>query len=112
MSSPTSQPAKKPARTCTKSSTCLCKSIHLTISGVDKGTVLCHCSNCQTFTGSAFAHNYRILNADIKVEKGAEVLKAYRDENTKSGGVLVRYFCSNCVSATSFLIWVSVFFLM
>nr|POE82773.1 hypothetical protein CFP56_68177 [Quercus suber] len=99
MSATNSSSAKKPVKTCSKSSRCLCSSIEFTISGIDKGAVICHCSNCQIYSGSTFAHNYRIMNADIKIHKGEEQLKSYRDADTKSGGVLLRHFCSNCGSS-------------
>lgn len=77
---------------------CLCKGVRATVTGTDKGPVVCHCRNCREITGSAFAHNHRYMNASMSFEKGEELVKEYRDGVTKSGNVLGRNFCSNCVS--------------
>lgn len=77
---------------------CLCKGVQFTLSGQDKGAVLCHCSNCKSFTGSAFAHNYRFMKAKVEYQKGEDLVKLYKDDNTKSGKVLERFFCGRCVS--------------
>lgn len=82
----------------TISATCLCKGIHFTITGQSKGAVICHCSNCKSFAGSAFAHNYRMMKANIEYQKGQDLVKAYKDDATKSGKVLERSFCGRCVS--------------
>ena len=82
----------------TKTSICNCKRIELSVTGVDKGAVLCHCSNCQRGSGSAFAHNHRLLSAKMTVKRGQDLIKEYADSNTKSGKTLNRHFCSNCVS--------------
>jgi hypothetical protein len=75
---------------------CLCQSVQYTITGNDKGAVLCHCSNCQKATGSAFANNHRFTRANITFTSGADLIKAYKDSNTTSGNTLTRWFCSNC----------------
>lgn len=82
----------------TKTSICNCKRIELSVTGVDKGAVLCHCDNCQRASGSAFAHNHRLLSAKMTVKRGQDLIKEYADSNTKSGKTLNRHFCSNCVS--------------
>jgi hypothetical protein len=77
---------------------CLCQSVQYSITGNDKGAVLCHCNNCQKTTGSAFANNYRYTRAQITITSGKDTIKAYEDSNTLSGNVLTRWFCSNCGS--------------
>ncbi|KAL1588185.1 hypothetical protein WHR41_03013 [Cladosporium halotolerans] len=79
--------------------TCLCKGVQFTLSGQDKGAVLCHCSNCKSFTGSSFAHNYRFMKAKVEYQKGEDLVKSYKDDNTKSGKVLERFFCGRCGSS-------------
>lgn len=76
---------------------CLCKGIHFTVKGQDKGAVLCHCSNCKSFSGSTYAHNYRMMKTMIEYQKGKDLVRSYRDDATKSGKVLERFFCSRCV---------------
>lgn len=92
------------SQTATATGSCLCQSVQYTLTGVDKGAVLCHCDNCQRVTGSAFAHNYRFLKSNIAFQKGEELVKSYLDSNTKSGNPLKRHFCSNCVSADSLIV--------
>jgi hypothetical protein len=76
---------------------CLCKGIHFTVTGQDKGAVLCHCKNCQSFGGSSYAHNYRMMKTKIEYQKGQDLVRSYKDGATKSGKVLERFFCSRCV---------------
>jgi hypothetical protein len=76
---------------------CLCKGIHFTVKGQDKGAVLCHCDNCKSFGGSAYAHNYRMMKTTIEYQKGKDLVRSYRDDATKSGKALERFFCSRCV---------------
>jgi len=76
---------------------CLCKGIHFTVKGQDKGAVLCHCSNCKSFSGSTYGHNYRMMKTTIDYQKGKDLVRSYRDDATKSGKVLERFFCSRCV---------------
>ncbi|KAM0700980.1 hypothetical protein Q7P35_011340 [Cladosporium inversicolor] len=78
---------------------CLCKGIHFTVKGQDKGAVLCHCSNCKSFSGSTYGHNYRMMKTTIEYQKGKDLVRSYRDDATKSGKVLERFFCSRCGSS-------------
>ncbi|WPH03069.1 Hypothetical protein R9X50_00594300 [Acrodontium crateriforme] len=81
-----------------KECNCLCGAVSVTVSGVDKGAVLCHCTNCQKSSGSAFMHNYRFMKSDIKVHKGEDKIREFKDTNTKSRATLLRHFCSVCGS--------------
>jgi hypothetical protein len=81
---------------------CLCKGIHFTVTGQDKGAVLCHCNNCKSFAGSAYAHNYRMMKTKIEYQRGQELVRSYKDGATKSGKVLERFFCSRCVCRYDF----------
>lgn len=81
----------------TINASCLCKGIQFTVTGQSKGAVLCHCSNCKSFHGSAFAHNYRMMKTKVEYKQGKELLRSYKDDATKSGKVLERFFCSKCV---------------
>jgi len=40
------------------------------------------------------------MNAKMEFEKGEELVKCYEDGQTKSGSVLGRNFCSNCVGGS------------
>ncbi|KAI7235124.1 hypothetical protein KC330_g4496 [Hortaea werneckii] len=82
----------------TKTSTCLCGSVSLSLTGEDKGACMCHCKNCQLSSGSSFAHNYRLSNGDLKIIKGEDLVREYADQDTKSGNTLLRHFCGKCGS--------------
>jgi hypothetical protein len=104
----TNKPQHNPPTAITMSETtihgsCLCKGIHFTVTGQDKGAVLCHCTNCKSFAGSAYAHNYRMMKTKIEYQKGQDLVRSYKDGATKSGKVLERFFCSVCVCWNDFL---------
>ena len=82
----------------TKSSVCLCKSVEISVTGDDKGGIICHCHNCQLFTGSSYAHNQRFRNAELKVIRGEDLIQQYADTETETGNTIYRHFCSKCVS--------------
>ncbi|KAF2099223.1 hypothetical protein NA57DRAFT_76452 [Rhizodiscina lignyota] len=90
--------SKKSKVPSTKSSSCLCGAVQLSVTGNDKGAVVCHCSNCQRASGSAFLHNYRFTSADLKFTKGEELVREYEDKETKTGNTLYRHFCEKCGS--------------
>ncbi len=77
---------------------CLCNAIQYTVTGNDRGPILCHCSNCQKVTGSTFANNLRFMKSKLTFKSGEDKLKAHKDSNTKSGNTLSRYFCGECGS--------------
>ncbi|KAK5173535.1 uncharacterized protein LTR77_002216 [Saxophila tyrrhenica] len=90
--------SKAPEQKVTKTSTCNCGQVEVIVTGVDKGTVFCHCDNCKKASGSAFAHNHRFTKAELQFKKGQDVVREYKDGNTKSGATVNRNFCSNCGS--------------
>lgn len=90
----TKKPSPPPT---TLTATCNCAAIQLSVTGIDKGSVLCHCSNCRRASGSAFAYNHRFLPGELKFVKGEEAIRQYVDTNTKSGNPLERHFCGTCV---------------
>lgn len=90
--------SKPPPQKTTRTSTCNCGQVSLSVTGIDKGAVMCHCANCQRASGSAFAYNFRLLNAEIDIVKGEDLVQLYADGDTKSGKILKRHFCGNCVS--------------
>ena len=81
----------------TKTAVCNCAKVRFTVTGVDQGAVLCHCSNCKKASGSAFAHNHVLADATITFASGADDVTAYPDGNTDSGNVWLRHFCRGCV---------------
>jgi len=73
---------------------CLCGQIRYTASGDAAFNALCHCRNCQRYTGSAFETVVAFPSAAVSVQ-GA--LKTYNDKGD-SGKAVFRRFCPNCGS--------------
>jgi len=61
-------------------------------------TALCHCVDCQKWTGAAYTANVVVPRTSLKVIKGNDVLKTY-DATGASGKINKHYFCSNCGSS-------------
>ncbi|KAF7370438.1 Duf636 domain protein [Mycena sanguinolenta] len=98
-----------------RNGSCLCHKIRFTVEGDPFTFVVCHCSNCQKFAGSAFmtiaffapdARFSRITclklpltqyyAQKVAITEGQDFIKAYDDNDTTSGNTLTRRFCSNC----------------
>jgi hypothetical protein len=73
---------------------CLCGRVRYTATGEAKSSYLCHCRDCQRFTGSAFLTGMAFPASSVSVEGE---LKTYG--NTSDAGREVRrFFCPNCGS--------------
>lgn len=75
---------------------CLCGGIHYSTHLAPLTTAVCHCSDCQKQSGSAFSVNVLVPVEDFLVE--GESLGCY----AKAGGSglpVKRYFCTRCGSA-------------
>lgn len=55
---------------------------------------LCHCKDCQRYTGTAFASSLMVSKTDVKL---TGLLKFY-GKDTDSGGFMERGFCPECGS--------------
>jgi hypothetical protein len=73
---------------------CLCGQIRYTASGDPTFAGLCHCRNCQRYTGSAFETVIAFPSSAVSVQG---TLKTYNDTGD-SGKAVYRRFCSNCGS--------------
>ena len=73
---------------------CLCGQIRYTVSGDPAFSGLCHCRNCQRYTGSAFETVIGFPSAAVSVQGS---LKTYNDTGD-SGKTVFRRFCPNCGS--------------
>ena len=74
---------------------CLCGTIHYTVTGFRKQVANCHCTMCRKFHGAAFG---TLVETDNLVWlKGRELLKEYTAENGT-----IRSFCSQCGSSIGF----------
>ena len=72
---------------------CLCGSASVSYTGEPKLKALCHCTDCQKITGSAFSTNFLIPEENFKVESGN--LKEY-EKTGFSGKPIISYFCPDC----------------
>jgi hypothetical protein len=73
---------------------CLCGRIRYTVTGEPAFSSLCHCRNCQRYTGSAFETFIAFPAASVSVHGE---LKTY-DDTGDSGQPVHRRFCPNCGS--------------
>src|SRR5215469_15779712 len=73
---------------------CLCGRVRYTLSGECALSGLCHCRNCQRYTGSAFEPVMVFPSANVSI-RGE--LKTYEDKGD-SGKPVLRRFCPNCGS--------------
>jgi hypothetical protein len=73
---------------------CLCGRVRYTISGDPVFSGLCHCRNCQRYTGSSFEAVVAFPSPSVSV-KGE--LKTYEDTGD-SGQPVHRRFCPHCGS--------------
>lgn len=73
---------------------CLCGSVRYTATGEPAFSALCHCRNCQRFTGSAFETTIGFPTSAVSVQGD---LKTYT-EISDSGQQVRRCFCPNCGS--------------
>jgi hypothetical protein len=73
---------------------CLCGRVRYTVRGEPAFSGLCHCRNCQRYTGSAFEPVVAFPSESISLEGE---LKTYNDTGD-SGKQVRRRFCPNCGS--------------
>jgi len=73
---------------------CLCGRVRYTVTGEPAFSGLCHCRNCQRYTGSAFEALIAFPAASVSVQGE---LKTY-DDTGDSGQPVHRHFCPNCGS--------------
>ena len=76
---------------------CLCGQVHYTVTGDPAFSGICHCRNCQRYTGSAFETIVAFPTEAIKVQGE---LKTYQDTGD-SGQPVFRRFCPNCGSGVT-----------
>ncbi len=72
---------------------CLCGAIEYEIAGELGPIVACHCSRCRKASGSAFNAMSPVAAANLRIVKGQEYVRDYRN----AAGVS-RLFCCTCGS--------------
>ena len=73
---------------------CLCGRVRYAVSADAAFSGVCHCRNCQRYTGSSFEPVLAFPSAALKVQGE---LKTYQDTGD-SGQPVYRRFCPNCGS--------------
>ena len=71
---------------------CLCGSVSYVADGDIKLTMNCHCTSCQTLTGSVYGTNLFFAEGDLAI---SGELATYQHKSD-SGNTMTRYFCPNC----------------
>jgi len=72
---------------------CQCGAVRYTLAAAPMPPVICHCTECQKQTASAFAMSMPVLRRDLTVSSGE--LKEWR-RPADSGRELACYFCPDC----------------
>lgn len=73
---------------------CLCEAVRYSVSGDPVAQAVCHCTNCQKQSGSAFSIIIGFPDAAVNLEGE---LTTYADHG-ESGNVVGRKFCGKCGS--------------
>jgi len=74
---------------------CLCGAVRYTAEGDPASATICHCRDCQKFTGSALAALVRVAKDALSIDGS---LKTFRSIGG-SGNPILRHFCPECGSS-------------
>ena len=72
---------------------CGCGAIRYTVTSEPLISYLCHCTECQRRTSSAFGLNFQIPTENLVIDKGTP---ASRTRSADSGNDLALNFCGDC----------------
>jgi hypothetical protein len=75
---------------------CLCGNVTYSADAEPVAQVLCHCTNCQRQTGTAFSIVIGVPTAAFHVE--GSTLASFPTDGEIHGTTTLRHFCSNCGS--------------
>ncbi|KAF6806880.1 glutathione-dependent formaldehyde-activating enzyme [Colletotrichum sojae] len=76
---------------------CMCQAIkYESVSDDPQTTALCHCVDCQKWSGSAFTSNAVVPRASFKVTQGEP---KFYDVTGASGKINKHFFCPTCGSS-------------
>lgn len=81
-------------QTVTSTGGCLCGAVTYTVTAEPTAAIVCHCKDCQKYTGTAFAAVLFVSRDDVKI---SGKLQGFESE-TDSGNVMTRTFCPVCGS--------------
>jgi hypothetical protein len=71
---------------------CLCGAVRYTAEADPTSATICHCRDCQKFTGSAFAALVMVSKEMLRIDG---TLKTFRSIGG-SGNPILRHFCPEC----------------
>jgi hypothetical protein len=74
---------------------CLCGAIRYTAKADTLSATICHCRDCQKFSGSAFAALVRVPRENLAIEGAPKTFSSLGG----SGNPILRYFCPECGSS-------------
>jgi hypothetical protein len=74
---------------------CACGAIRIEAEADPDNTNMCHCTDCQTATGTAFRVSVRVSGAALKVTGKPSI---YVKTTAESGNPRVQAFCGSCGS--------------
>ena len=74
---------------------CLCGNVRYSINSESIHCGVCHCRDCQRFTGSAFVSAVRVPLDSVRVQGELTVIET----KGGSGQLIRRHFCPNCGSS-------------
>ncbi|KAF7714222.1 Uncharacterized protein PECH_002231 [Penicillium ucsense] len=80
----------------TLTGSCMCGSVAYSAEADQYLSALCHCTDCQKWTGGAFTSNAVVPRSSFKVTKGTP--SSY-DAIGNSGKINKHFFCSKCGSS-------------
>jgi hypothetical protein len=73
---------------------CLCGRVRYVVTGEPMRSGLCHCRDCQRYTGSAFEPWLLLAGSQVSIHGDMKTF----DMTGGSGQVIHRHFCANCGS--------------
>ena len=74
---------------------CLCGAVRYTADGDPTNATVCHCRDCQKFTGSVFATLVRVDKETMNIEGALKTFSSIGG----SGNPILRHFCPECGSS-------------
>ena len=74
---------------------CLCGAVRYTAQADLTSATVCHCRDCQKFTGSAFAALVRVPKEAMTIEGALKTFSSIGG----SGNPILRHFCAECGSS-------------
>ncbi len=75
---------------------CLCGAVRYSSSAEPGGSAVCHCTDCQRQTGSAFSVILAVPEDSFTI--AGDSLSSFDTSGDDSGQPVHRYFCSSCGS--------------